>query len=113
MRLASGSRPVGACVCVTAAGLELGYFPLADPALLPVQGLSGATAVLLSVALAGCAVHLWTRPAHAAFSGTAAIVLGLLSYPLANLGGFLLGMLLALIGGCLALAWQPPMRGAE
>ncbi|GGL91463.1 hypothetical protein GCM10010129_38980 [Streptomyces fumigatiscleroticus] len=113
MRLALGGRPVASAVCVAAAGLELGYFPLAAPALLPLEGLSGATALLLAVALTGCAVHLWTRPARARYGGAAAIVLGLLSYPMANLGGFLLGMVLALIGGSLALAWQPPAQGAE
>ncbi|WP_239569146.1 DUF6114 domain-containing protein [Streptomyces sp. G44] len=102
-----GRRPVAACVCVTAAGAELGYFPLADPGLLPMQGVGGATAVLFALALVGCAVHLWVSPARAAYSGGAAIALGVLSYPCANLGGFLLGMLLALTGGALALAWQP------
>lgn len=109
MPVRSGRRPVAATVCTAASGAELGYFPLADPGLLPVQGTSGATAVMLAFALAGCAVHMWTRPARAAYSGSAAIALGLLSYPLANLGGFLLGLFLALLGGSLALAWRPPL----
>jgi hypothetical protein len=109
MPVSRGRRPVAASVCTAASVAELGYFPLADPALLPMQGASGAAAVMLALALAGCAVHMWTRPARAAYSGGAAIALGLLSYPLANLGGFLLGMFLALLGGSLALAWQPPL----
>lgn len=107
MSLIPPGRPVAGCVFLGAAGLELGWFPLADPGLLPVQGLSGAAAVLLAAALAGCSVRLWMRPDRSRSSGVAALALGLLSYPLANLGGFLVGMLLALIGGCLALAWQP------
>ncbi|MEU4797525.1 DUF6114 domain-containing protein [Streptomyces sp. NPDC023327] len=107
MRVRRGHRPRGAIVCVAAAGAEIGYFPLAQVGLLPVQGVSGAATVMLALALVGCAVHLWTAPARARFSGAAAIALGVLSYPFANLGGFLLGMLLALVGGALAVAWRP------
>ncbi|WP_198540085.1 DUF6114 domain-containing protein [Streptomyces sp. CT34] len=107
MRLSPGRRPHAACLCVAAAGAELGSLPLADPSLLSMTGPSGAAAVLVALALVGCAVHLWASPQQHLYSGGAAIALGLLSYPLANLGGFLLGMFLALIGGALALAWQP------
>ncbi|MEU3370585.1 DUF6114 domain-containing protein [Streptomyces sp. NPDC006660] len=100
-------RPLPACALVAAAAVELGYFPLAEVGLLPVQGTSGAVALFLAAALAGCAAHMWVRPARAPYSGGAAVALGLLSYPLANLGGFFVGMLLALLGGSLALAWQP------
>ncbi|MDJ1134259.1 DUF6114 domain-containing protein [Streptomyces iconiensis] len=106
MRLTARPRPVAACLCVALAGLELGALPLARPSMLGIQGLSAATALLLAAALVGCAVHLWARPARALWAGTGAILLGLLSYPLANLGGFLLGILLALTGGALALAWR-------
>lgn len=99
-------RPVGASLLLGCAGLELATFPLLRPTLLGVQGLSGTAALLLAAALIGCAWQLWTRPATAARTGTAAVLLGLLSYPLANLGGFLIGMLLALTGGSLALAWR-------
>jgi hypothetical protein len=99
-------RPVAASLLVGCAGLELAAFPLARPSLLGVQGLSGMTALLLAAALIGCAWQLWTRPVTAARTGIAAVLLGLISYPLANLGGFLVGMLLALTGGSLALAWR-------
>ncbi|WP_037687485.1 DUF6114 domain-containing protein [Streptomyces aureocirculatus] len=107
MRLTKRPRPTAAGVVVALAAVELGAFPLGRPSMLGLQGFSGTSAVLLAAALLGCAVHLWTRPASAAWSGATAIFLGLLSYPLANLGGFLIGMLLALLGGSLALAWQP------
>ncbi|MFF3350885.1 DUF6114 domain-containing protein [Streptomyces sp. NPDC002779] len=107
MLLTAHPRPWAACLVIALAGVEIGSFPLARPSLLGMQGFSGASAVLVAAALLGCSVLLWMRPANAALNGTAAIFLGLLSYPLANLGGFLFGMLLALLGGALALAWQP------
>ncbi|WP_225882161.1 DUF6114 domain-containing protein [Streptomyces aureocirculatus] len=103
---AGRARPVAACLVVALAAVELGAFPLARPSLLGPQGLSGTGAVLVAAALLCCALHMWARPASTAWSGAAAIFLGLLSYPLANLGGFLIGMLLALLGGSLALAWR-------
>ncbi|MGA4851438.1 DUF6114 domain-containing protein [Streptomyces sp. G5(2025)] len=113
MRLRRGHRPRGAIACVAGAGVEIGYFPLAQVGLLPVQGVSGAATVMIALALAGCAVHMWVVPVRAHVSGAAAVVLGVLSYPFANLGGFLLGMLLALVGGALAIAWQcPPVQAA-
>ncbi|ELS58570.1 DUF6114 domain-containing protein [Streptomyces viridochromogenes] len=108
MPLTRRPRPVAACLLVGCAGVELAVFPLARPGLLGVQGLSATAALLLAAALGGCA-DLWTRPHAATRTGAAAVLLGLLSYPLANLGGFLLGMMLALTGGSLALAW----RGTE
>jgi hypothetical protein len=39
-------------------------------------------------------------------------VLGIISFPASNLGGFVLGMLLAIIGGALAFAWVPAEPGS-
>jgi len=38
---------------------------------------------------------------------TAGIVLGIVSFPTSNLGGFFIGMLLAMVGGAMAFAWEP------
>ncbi|WP_234347692.1 DUF6114 domain-containing protein [Streptomyces specialis] len=103
---ARGPRPYAACALVSAAAVELAALPLGAPALLALQGPGAGTALLIAVALGGCAVHMAARPALAARSGWLAIVLGLLSCPLANLGGFLVGMLLAITGGAAATAWR-------
>jgi hypothetical protein len=41
------------------------------------------------------------------FAGIAAILLGLIALPTINIGGFVIGTLLALVGGGLAVAWTP------
>ncbi|WP_229859924.1 DUF6114 domain-containing protein [Streptomyces poonensis] len=104
------SRPVTACLLVTAAGVELGAFPLGRPSLLSLQAANAGSALFVASALLGCAVRLWTRPATSRSSGAAVRLLGLLSYPLANLGGSLLGMLFALLGGSFACAGRPPRK---
>lgn len=104
-RLLAG-RPAGAALIVLTSAVEMASFPLGRPAYLTLQGSSGAVALAVSAGLAVCAGHMWFTPVRAARSGWAAIALGALSYPLANLGGFLVGMLLALLGGALAVAWR-------
>ena len=41
------------------------------------------------------------------FAGIAAILLALISIPIANIGGFVVGFLLSMFGGALAVAWVP------
>ncbi|MFC4335706.1 DUF6114 domain-containing protein [Salininema proteolyticum] len=61
--------------------------------------------VLAMVGVAWFQVHLRS------IAGILIVIAGLLSMPLANLGGFVIGMLLMVIGGGLVFAWNPP--GAE
>jgi hypothetical protein len=70
-------------------------------------GIGGVFGVLIGVLLIVAGIVLWVNPAHRVFYGIAGIVLGIVSFPASNLGGFLLGMLLAIIGGALAFAWVP------
>ena len=41
------------------------------------------------------------------FAGVAAILLALISIPVANIGGFVIGFLFALLGGALSISWAP------
>jgi hypothetical protein len=58
---------------------------------------------------------IWVNPLHRVFYGIAGIVLGIISFPTSNLGGFFIGMLLAMVGGAIAFAWEPgePKEAAE
>lgn len=76
-------------------------------------GIGGVFGVLLGVLLIAAGIVLWADPAHRVFYGVAGVVLGILSFPATNLGGFFLGMLIAIVGGSLAFAWTPlPADGA-
>ncbi|AYG78102.1 hypothetical protein DWB77_00209 [Streptomyces hundungensis] len=99
-------RPSGAALIVLASAGEMASFPLGRPSYLALQGSNGALALAVAAGLAVCGVHMWLVPTRAARSGWAAIALGVVSYPFANLGGFLIGMALALVGGALAAAWR-------
>jgi hypothetical protein len=70
-------------------------------------GIGGVFGVLIGILLIAAGIVLWVNPTHRVFYGIAGIVLGIISFPASNLGGFVLGMLLAIIGGALAFAWVP------
>ncbi|GGU97439.1 hypothetical protein GCM10010211_75920 [Streptomyces albospinus] len=104
--LAVLGRPWTAATLICAAGAEMAYFPLRRPEYLSFQGTAATSTLLIAGALFGCGLHTAARPHRATVSGVAAIGLALLSFPLANLGGFFAGMLLAVVGGALAVGWQ-------
>ena len=70
-------------------------------------GIGGVFGFLIGVLLITAAIAVWVNPAHRGFYGIAGVILGIASFPASNLGGFFLGMLLAVIGGALAFAWTP------
>ncbi|GAU70875.1 hypothetical protein SSP35_23_00650 [Streptomyces sp. NBRC 110611] len=111
--LAVRGRPWAAAALLCAAGAELAYFPLRRPEYLGFQGTAATSALLIAGALVGCGLHTAARPHRATVSGVAAIVLALLSFPLANLGGFFAGMLLAVAGGALAVGWRTGDTGGR
>jgi hypothetical protein len=105
------SRPFWGGVLLILAGLELMVIPLSGVLghgairLVIYIGIGGIFGVLIGVLLIACGVLLWLNPEHRTFYGIAGVVLGILSFPASNLGGFFLGMLLAIVGGSLAFAW--------
>lgn len=70
-------------------------------------GIGGVFGVLIGALLITAGLVVWFNPTHRVFYGVAGIILGLLSFPASNLGGFILGMLLAIFGGAAAIAWTP------
>jgi Family of unknown function (DUF6114) len=70
-------------------------------------GIQGAAGYLLPIVLVLCGLLLWFNPAQRTFYGILAVLLALGTWITSNLGGFLVGMLLGLVGGSLAVAWEP------
>ncbi|WP_367128763.1 DUF6114 domain-containing protein [Saccharothrix sp. HUAS TT1] len=101
------SCPFAAGVLTTAAGVELVVVVGTAPGVLRFAGAGAPASWLLGGVLVVAGTTLLFDPARRHFAGVAALVAGLLSLVGANLGGFLLGFLLAVAGGALALAWVP------
>jgi hypothetical protein len=107
------TRPFWAGLLLMLAGAELLAIPLSGVLykgaikLVIYIGIGGVFGVLIGVLMITAGIVLWANPAHRVFYSITGVVLGLISFPASNLGGFFIGMLLAMIGGALGFAWTP------
>jgi len=70
-------------------------------------GMEGFIGYLVPILLALLGVLIIFSPAQRLFYSLVATVLALASWLTSNLGGFVVGLLLALVGSALAFAWSP------
>jgi hypothetical protein len=112
-----GTRPFWAGLFVLLGGFPIMYFPYAHLQVghltLAMATTAGAGSLIIGVLLVVLGVSLWFQKHVRVFAGVAAILLGLVSIPVSNFGGFIIGFLLALIGGAMAVAWAPGVPPAE
>ncbi|MGQ5639550.1 MULTISPECIES: DUF6114 domain-containing protein [unclassified Streptomyces] len=106
-----GTRPFWAGLFVILGGFPIMYFPYAHLQLghltLAMATTAGAGSLIIGVLLIVLGISLWFQKHVRVFAGVAAILLALVSIPVSNFGGFVLGFLFALIGGAMAVAWAP------
>ena len=106
-----GTRPFWAGLFVMLAGIPIMYFPYAHLTIgqltVRMSTTAGAGSLIIGALLVVLGISLWFQKHVRTFAGTAAILLGLVSLPVSNFGGFVVGFLLALVGGALAIAWAP------
>lgn len=106
-----GSRPFWAGLLTLLGGVPIAYFPYATLKLgnmsIAMATTAGAGSLIIGVLLITLGLTMWFQAATRIFAGVAAILLALVSLVVSNIGGFLIGFLLALIGGALAVSWAP------
>ncbi|MEU7998439.1 DUF6114 domain-containing protein [Micromonospora sp. NPDC049060] len=103
-------RPFTAGVLIALGGTEMLVTLRAPLGVLLHVGPQGLAAYLVPAVLVLCGVLLVATPQQRVFYAVLSLLLGLVSWLTSNLGGFLVGMLLALVGGALAFAWTPDKR---
>jgi hypothetical protein len=112
-----GTRPFWAGLFVMFSGVPIMYFPYAHIQLggltLAMATTAGAGSLIIGVLLVVLGFTLWFQKHVRTFAGIAAILLGLVSIPVSNFGGFIVGFLFALFGGAMAVAWAPGARPAK
>lgn len=112
-----GTRPFWAGLLTLLAAGPILYFPYLHLSLggfsLALSTTAGAGSLIIGILLIVLGMTLWLQQQVRVFAGIAAILLSLVSLPVANLGGFLLGLLPGVIGGALACAWGPPTAVAD
>ncbi|EHR51116.1 hypothetical protein SacmaDRAFT_2878 [Saccharomonospora marina XMU15] len=105
------SRPFWGGLLLAVAGIELLCLPLFDVfmkgavGLVMHMGVGGVSGVVIGAMLTACGLLLWFDPAHKTFYAVIGVLGGIVSFPATNFGGFMLGMLLGIIGGSLAFGW--------
>ncbi|MET9730096.1 DUF6114 domain-containing protein [Streptomyces sp. NPDC006458] len=106
-----GDRPFWAGLFTLLGGVPIAYFPYATLKLghisIAMATTAGAGSLIIGVLLVTLGLTMWFQHATRIFAGVASIVLALVSLVVSNIGGFVIGFLLALIGGALAVSWVP------
>ncbi|MFF2727047.1 DUF6114 domain-containing protein [Streptomyces sp. NPDC058008] len=106
-----GNRPFWAGLFTILGGLPIAYFPYANMHLgnmtIAMSTTAGAGSLIIGVLLVTLGLTMWFHHIVRVFAGVAAILLALISIPVANIGGFVVGFLFALIGGALSISWAP------
>lgn len=110
-------RPFWAGLLTLLAGLPIMYFPYANITMgqltIRMATTAGSGSLIIGVLLVVLGLTLWFQPMVRVFSGVAAILLALVSLVVSNFGGFVIGFLLGLIGGALAISWTPGAVNGE
>ncbi|MEU6035915.1 DUF6114 domain-containing protein [Actinomadura sp. NPDC047616] len=101
-------RPFVAGCLLIAAGMEIAIVPVAGTGLVVHTGVGGHAAFLLGAFLAAMGVTLWCAPEQRLIIAVLAVTAALAAFVMANLGGFLLGSLLAITGASFGYAWTEP-----
>ncbi|WP_431948396.1 DUF6114 domain-containing protein [Actinacidiphila sp. bgisy167] len=100
-------RPFWAGTWTLLAGAEILFIPLAQPSLMIQGGIAGVSGLLMGVFLLVLGLTLWLAPRHRAVIGVAALLCSVASLVLSNFGGFLIGFLMGVAGGAMAVDWMP------
>ncbi|MFI1968871.1 hypothetical protein BLA24_24195 [Streptomyces cinnamoneus] len=106
-----GRRPFwGGLLCILA-GVPIMYIPYQTMTLgdlhIRLATTAGAGSLIIGVLLIVLGLTMWFQPQSRVFAGVAAILLALVSLVVSNFGAFLVGFLLALVGGGLGVSWMP------
>ncbi|MET9469993.1 DUF6114 domain-containing protein [Streptomyces sp. NPDC006544] len=100
-------RPFWGGLFAILAGAEICALPLAPLKIMLQQGVAGIPSVLMGIFMIVLGLTSWFSPAQRSLAGVLTTLIATAALVLSNLGGFLIGTLLGILGGGLMFAWQP------
>ncbi|WP_405588140.1 DUF6114 domain-containing protein [Streptomyces sp. NBC_01190] len=110
-------RPFWAGLLTLIAGVPIAYLPYANLTLgqltVRMSTTAGSGSLIIGILLFVLGLTMWFQSAVRIFAGVASILLALVSLPVANFGGLVIGFLLALIGGAMAVSWAPGVPATD
>lgn len=101
------TRPFWGGLWIVLGGAEILFSEKAPLKLVVHIGLQGLAGYLLPAVMVLCGLLLWFSPAQRTFYAVLSVLVALGTWITSNLGGFLVGMILGLLGGSLAFGWSP------
>ncbi|MFF2195699.1 DUF6114 domain-containing protein [Streptomyces sp. NPDC058157] len=100
-------RPFWGGLFAVLAGAWICVLPLAPLKIMLQQGIAGIPSVLMGVIMIVLGLTAWFSPRQRGLAGVLTTLIATAALVLSNLGGFLIGTLLGILGGGLMFAWQP------
>jgi hypothetical protein len=104
------TRPFWGGFLVVLGGIEITFTEKAPFEVVVHVGLYGLAGYLLPVILVLCGLLILFNPQQRTFYSILSVLLSLGTWLTSNLGGFIIGMILGIVGGSLAFGWAPGER---
>ncbi|MFF4405816.1 DUF6114 domain-containing protein [Streptoverticillium reticulum] len=115
-------RPFWGGLVTVVAGAEICALPLAPLKIMLEQGIAGIPSVLMGLVMVVMGLTAWFAPQYRSLAGVLTVLMATAALVMSNLGGFLIGTVLGIVGGAMTFAWTPapaplpendPAPGAE
>ncbi|MFF5765978.1 DUF6114 domain-containing protein [Streptomyces tanashiensis] len=101
------TRPFWAALWTGLGGFVIFFLPMAPLGRILQVGVGGIAGMAGGVVLMAMALLVLLLPGQRHTAGVIAVIAGVASFPLSNLGGLFIGMSLSVLGGSMAFAWLP------
>lgn len=100
-------RPFWGGLATVVAGAEICALPLAPLKIMLEQGIAGIPSVLMGLVMIVMGLTAWFAPQYRGLAGVLTVMIATAALVMSNLGGFLFGTIVGIIGGGMIFAWQP------
>ncbi|MEW1753793.1 DUF6114 domain-containing protein [Streptomyces angustmyceticus] len=100
-------RPFWGGLAAVVAGAEICAIPLAPLKIMLQQGIAGIPSVLMGLVMIVMGLSAWFAPHYRGLAGVLTVLCAAAALVMSNLGGFLIGTVIGILGGSMIFAWQP------
>ncbi|MEU5213875.1 DUF6114 domain-containing protein [Streptomyces sp. NPDC020742] len=100
-------RPFWGGLATVLAGAEICAIPLAPLKVMLQQGIAGIPSVLMGLVMIVMGLSAWFAPHYRGIAGVLTVLCAAAALVMSNLGGFLVGTVIGILGGSMVFAWQP------
>ncbi|HTK66233.1 MAG TPA: DUF6114 domain-containing protein [Pseudonocardia sp.] len=104
----AGERPWLGGTVTTLSGLAIAVLPNKGFTVVVLPGVAGLSGFVLGGLIIACGMFMLFSPQLHGILGIATVLLSLVSFVTTNIGGYVIGLLLGIVGGSLGFAWRPP-----